>query len=653
MTKDREKHTISNCKPASIRRYLLKLLLLAFTFSALSLFGMDTNERKLLTPEEQSLLNAQLINEIEYSNAKLTKVDELLKRGANVNARGVNRAITEGWTVLMYAVYKGNEDIVKLLVGHGADVNGKDTTFKATVLMHAIEGRNVALVNLLLELGADIHTLDKRNSTVLMYALYEGNEAIINRLLELGVDVNARADDSYFGRGDTALLIAAKRGNVAALTKLVSRGADINAKNWLGQTALMCELQSGKNKEMIDRLLELKADIHACDDKKQTVIMYAAQAGDEEIFKKLIELKADVYAQDNGERLLQYAVEGGNLAIVNTLVDLNCSITPGLLGTAAYYGRIHLLDRLLELGQDIHACGTLDKTVLMYAVHGKSLAFVNRLIELGADIHAKTYYDGTVLMQAAEVGSEEIFNRLLDLGVDSTHKGAFDKTLLSCALKGRKLAIINKVMQLTNTFAVTAQEKEQIIAIIGRKLDKEFGPSDLKLVCTEHHQKYKANLQGYFYRDKSTKRTFLTIASIIGCTKSMKTILDTNPPCWYVQAQDYLGRTALMYAYNKGDKDCIRMLISSIRDAITREPEWAAVWKRSMNLKDKDGLTLLDYALDRGDLEFAREFIGLGCKCLARHLQKADSIGYKAIVALLSAAGKIVDHTGKSHSLFK
>lgn len=593
----------------------MKLLVIAFIFSSLSLFGMNSNGLKPLAPEEQAHLNSKLIDKVRFANGRPSKVAELLKRGADANVKD-----KYGFTAFMYAV----------------------------------EGESLDVVNMLINSKADINACDPYGRTSLMYAIYKGNELIINRLLELSVEINARAHDSYFGGGETALIVAAREGNVALLIKLISLGADINAKNRLGKTVLMCEIESGRHKEIIDKLIELKADIYACDNDRKTILMYAAEAGNEAIFNRLLKLNVGIYNQDNGKVLLQHAVKGGNVAIVNALLGLNYSVNQSLLGIAAYNGRVALLDRLLELGLDIHACdGSLDTTIVMLAVQGKNLTFVNRLIDLGANIHAKARFGETALMYAAEVGSIEMFDRLIQLGAEINNKTIFDNNLLYYALRGKNLSIINRVMQLTNTFALTSREKEDITAIIEPKLKEEISPPDLKIVCTKHHQEYKTQLQSYYYRDCSTKRTFLILASIIGYRGGIEAILDVNPPCWYVQAQDYLGRTALMYSYSRDDKECTKMLISYIRDAITRELDWAAVWKRSMNLEDKAGLTLLDYALDRSDFELARDFVGLGCKYLARHLQKAASSGGKATVALLSSAGKIIDHTGKPHSLFK
>jgi ankyrin repeat protein len=65
-------------------------------------------------PQDDALLDA-----VRSGDAK--KVEELLSKGANVNAKDV-----DGFTPLMEASVEGSTEVVKLLLAKGADVNAKN-----------------------------------------------------------------------------------------------------------------------------------------------------------------------------------------------------------------------------------------------------------------------------------------------------------------------------------------------------------------------------------------------------------------------------------------------------------------------------------------------------------------------------------------------
>jgi len=112
----------------------------------------------------------------------------LLRRGANVNYEN-----GFGKTVLFYAIEYKDFEMVKLLLGHKADVNHcykskeeikkiswEDFPFyqsycmlthnKRTPLMHAAQHGNAALIKLLLEHGANLNTRDQEGCNASDYA---------------------------------------------------------------------------------------------------------------------------------------------------------------------------------------------------------------------------------------------------------------------------------------------------------------------------------------------------------------------------------------------------------------------------------------------------------------------------------------------------
>jgi ankyrin repeat protein len=76
-------------------------------------------------------------------------------------------------TPLLYAAEKGNEAVVKLLLGNGAAADSQDENSR-TPLMYAAKNGNEAVIQLLLDDGAAADSQDKDGWTSLMYAAKEG-----------------------------------------------------------------------------------------------------------------------------------------------------------------------------------------------------------------------------------------------------------------------------------------------------------------------------------------------------------------------------------------------------------------------------------------------------------------------------------------------
>lgn len=93
----------------------------------------------------------------------------------------VNEDSPEG-PALLGACYKGDLEITKLLLKHGADVNAKNSQ-GTTALIYATQANNIVLVKLLLESGANKTLAEKSGKTALSYAKQNSFTELI-KLLE-------------------------------------------------------------------------------------------------------------------------------------------------------------------------------------------------------------------------------------------------------------------------------------------------------------------------------------------------------------------------------------------------------------------------------------------------------------------------------------
>jgi hypothetical protein len=93
---------------------------------------------------------------------------------------------TNGRTPLLWAVVKGHEAVVKLLLEKGTELETKDKDYGQTPLFLAAGNGHEAVVKLLLEKGAEIETKANSGQTPLSLAAEQGHEAVVKLLLEKG-----------------------------------------------------------------------------------------------------------------------------------------------------------------------------------------------------------------------------------------------------------------------------------------------------------------------------------------------------------------------------------------------------------------------------------------------------------------------------------
>ncbi|RZJ99356.1 MAG: ankyrin repeat domain-containing protein, partial [Flavobacterium sp.] len=96
------------------------------------------------------------------------------------NGSDINGTSSMG-TPLMASVVKGNIQIVKMLLSKKAAVDLADAN-GITPLIYAVQFNNVELTKLLLDNNADKTKVDKSGKTAFEYAVFSGNESLINLL---------------------------------------------------------------------------------------------------------------------------------------------------------------------------------------------------------------------------------------------------------------------------------------------------------------------------------------------------------------------------------------------------------------------------------------------------------------------------------------
>lgn len=119
-----------------------------------------------------------------WKNATLEEVEELIRKGADVNAKN-----EEGRTALMYAAeFNKNPEVIKVLLTNGADVNAKDKDGETALMSAVAFNKNPEVIQVLLNNGADMNAKDEIGRTALDFALVNNNEEIVELLERYGTD---------------------------------------------------------------------------------------------------------------------------------------------------------------------------------------------------------------------------------------------------------------------------------------------------------------------------------------------------------------------------------------------------------------------------------------------------------------------------------
>jgi len=149
----------------------------------------------------------------------------------------------------------------------------------------------------------EVFSVARNGSVSEMETLYKQNPEIINSSNE---------------NGYSPLILACYRSNIPVVKFLIEKGAEINKVSDMG-TALMAATVK-KNTEMVQLLLDKKADPNITDPNGTTALIYAVQFNAPELIKLLLKYKADKNLKDkSGKTAFEYAAFSGNEAIINLL----------------------------------------------------------------------------------------------------------------------------------------------------------------------------------------------------------------------------------------------------------------------------------------------------------------------------------------------
>ena len=231
---------------------------------------------------------------------------EQIQAGADVNELQL-----DGSSPLLWAVNRGEVDLVKALLAKQADPNATNE-FGANPLTEAAKVNNAEMVQMLLDAGAKVDSANPDGETALMLAIQAGNQPMFDALLNAGANVNTV--ERFHSQTPLMYAAAGLQGEMVA--KLLAKDADITARSlysdWPSQvtseprtqyrsvgglTPLLYAARSGCY-SCTEQLLEAGSNIDRPTPEAITPLMIALDNSNNGVAQLLIERGADLNTWD-------------------------------------------------------------------------------------------------------------------------------------------------------------------------------------------------------------------------------------------------------------------------------------------------------------------------------------------------------------------
>lgn len=186
-----------------------------------------------------------MLKEAQQGHTKA--VTDEIKKGAKVNF-----ADTYGRTAIFYAAAGNFLDLVKALIGAGADVNA--AADEGTALHAASKKGYLDIVKLLVDSKADVNALGDMRKTPLHKAIGESRVEVATFLISKGAAVDAKTVTDV-----EPLHLACAEGLTDFAVFLLSKGAKVNCRNQNLKTPLHIAAEKN-NLQLVKKLLMAGAD---------------------------------------------------------------------------------------------------------------------------------------------------------------------------------------------------------------------------------------------------------------------------------------------------------------------------------------------------------------------------------------------------------
>jgi ankyrin repeat protein len=258
--------------------------------------ALELKRSALAAASASSRSRTEVAGATSAESEEVRRIQSLIKNSPDlINSPSAGGGPNGGRTLLQEAAAKGELSVVKLLLDNGAAVDGLRQGEVTPLDLAAFNGHK-AVVDFLLSKGAKADARTENGITPLHLAANKGYELVARALLNAGAPVNApiKSEDVSLGykftSGETPLHTAAYSGYPSLVQLLLSKGADPNAVDAEGHTPLSSSVSRGdENTSKI--LLAAHADPNV--GRRDLPLLDAAHKGDATLLELLLSNGAD------------------------------------------------------------------------------------------------------------------------------------------------------------------------------------------------------------------------------------------------------------------------------------------------------------------------------------------------------------------------
>jgi ankyrin repeat protein len=365
----------------------------------------------------------------------------LLNHNININRRDANNCYP-----LNKAILKNRSNIVKAMVRYGLqkhiDLNILDINGNPPLIIAYRQG-HLELFKFLAKY-LDINKKDTNGNSVLFYTVYNDDFSNMKYLIRLGADMNGR---NKVSRSLVDILLMKKNKDMLLYLLQKNYKISVNAKNIKGETILITLIKSTVYNEQ-DKLDILPILIEKGSDVNQensgsgnfTPLYYAIQIKSLPLVKLLVQNGANVnyFLHSKNQSLLMYAIEIGDLTIIDYLIDCN-AIVKHVFGPSAWEialrkGQLNIIKCLSKRHIEDITGDQLHQTIA-----SNNLEQLKLLVSSGLDPDLKNTKGNTLLAMAILFKQINIINYLIDIGANLYSTNNEGKSILDLAtqyLKG-------------------------------------------------------------------------------------------------------------------------------------------------------------------------------------------------------------------------